>query len=193
LLEFIVTPIGLTNTYVFGQINTNNGECKSYSYTGSWKLESETHFTVPLGAGAITSTPSDLTKFADALFGGKLLTNESLEIMKTIVDNHGIGLFEVSFDKHRGYGHTGGIDGFVSVYSHFADRKISYALISNGRNNIKNKDVSKVVLSAVYGLPYEIPIFTTYTPAPEVLDQYVGIYAAKKEKIKITITKEGNI
>jgi CubicO group peptidase (beta-lactamase class C family) len=191
LQEFIVKPIGLKNTYVFGKINPSNNECKSYSFSGSWKTETETDFTVPLGAGAITSTPSDLTKFADALFSGKLLTNESLEIMKTIKDGYGIGLFQIPFYKSVGYGHTGGIDGFSSVYSYFSDDKISYALISNG-TNINNNDISIAVLSAVYEKPYEIPVFTTFTLTSEDLDKYLGVYASKQIPMKITISKDGN-
>ena len=191
LQEFIVKPIGLKNTYVFGKINPSNNECKSYSFAGSWKTETETDFTVPLGAGAITSTPSDLTKFADALFSGKLLTNESLEIMKTIKDGYGIGLFQIPFYKSVGYGHTGGIDGFSSIYSYFSDDKISYALISNG-TNINNNDISIAVLSAIYDKPYEIPVFTTFTLTSEDLDKYLGVYASKQIPMKITISKDGN-
>ena len=191
LQEFIVKPIGLKNTYVFGKINPSNNECKSYSFSGSWKTETETDFTVPLGAGAITSTSSDLTKFADALFSGKLLTNESLEIMKTIKDGYGIGLFQIPFYKSIGYGHTGGIDGFSSVYSYFLDDKISYALISNGTNT-NNNDISIAVLSAVYDKPYEIPVFTTFTLTSEDLDKYLGVYASKQIPMKITISKDGN-
>jgi D-alanyl-D-alanine carboxypeptidase len=191
LQEFIVNPSGLKNTYVFGKINPSINECKSYSFLGSWKAEAETDFTIPLGAGAIISTPSDLTKFADALFSGKLLTNESLEIMKTIKDGYGIGLFQIPFYKSIGYGHTGGIDGFSSVYSYFADDKISYALISNG-TNINNNDISIAVLSAVYDKPYEIPVFTTFTLTSEDLDKYLGVYASKQIPLKITITKDGN-
>ena len=191
LQEFIVKPIGLKNTYVFGKINPSNNECKSYIFSGSWKTETETDFTVPLGAGAITSTPSDLTKFADALFSGKLLTNESLEIMKTIKDGYGIGLFQIPFYKSVGYGHTGGIDGFSSIYSYFSDDKISYALISNG-TNINNNDISIAVLSAIYDKPYEIPVFTTFTLTSEDLDKYLGVYASKQIPLKITISKDGN-
>lgn len=191
LQEFIVKPIGLKNTYVFGKINPSNNECKSYSFSGSWKTETETDFTVPLGAGAITSTPSDLTIFADALFSGKLLTNESLEIMKTIKDGYGIGLFQIPFYKSVGYGHTGGIDGFSSVYSYFSDDKISYALISNG-TNMNNNDISISVLSAIYDKPYEIPVFTTFTLTSEDLDKYLGVYASKQIPMKITISKDGN-
>lgn len=191
LQEFIVKPLGLTNTYVFGKINPLNNECKSYSFEGTWKLETETDYTVPLGAGAITSTPTDLTKFADALFNGKLVTNESLEIMKTIKEGYGIGLFQFPFHNSVGYGHTGGIDGFSSVYSHFANDKISYALISNG-SNFSINNISVAVLSAVYDKPYEIPTFTAFNLTSEDLDKYLGVYSSSQIPLKITITKEGS-
>lgn len=191
LQQIIVKPIGLTYTYVFGKINPNNNECKSYRLAGSWKAENETDFTVPLGAGAITSTPTDLTKFADALFNGKLLSNKSLEIMKTTKDSYGIGLFKIPFYKSIGYGHTGGIDGFSSVFSHFPDDNISYALISNG-TNINNNDISIAVLSAVYNNPYEIPVFTTFNLTSEDLDKYLGVYSSKQIPLKITVSKDGN-
>lgn len=191
LQEQIVKPLGLTNTYVFGKIDPSKNECKSYRFLGTWKLETETDFTVPLGAGAINSTPSDLTKFADALFGGKLLTSESLEIMKTIEDGYGIGLFQLPFFKSIGYGHTGGIDGFSSIYAHFEDGKISYALVSNGAN-INTNNISIAILSAVYEKPYEIPVFTTFNLTSEDLDKYLGVYASKKVQFKVIISKEGN-
>lgn len=192
LQEFIIKPIGLTNTYVFGKINSSNNECKSYSFfLGNWELEPEADFTSTLGAGGITSTPSDLTKFADALFSGKLLKTESLEIMKTVKDGFGIGLFQIPFYKSIGYGHTGKLDGFTSVYSHFDDDKISYAMISNGTNIFFN-DISIAVLSAVYEKPYEIPVYTTYNLTSEDLNKYLGVYASKQIPLKITITKDGN-
>ena len=191
LQEYIIKPIDLTSTYVFEKINTSNNECKSYKFVNSWKEEIETNYTIPLGAGAITSTPSDLVKFAGALFDGKLLKPESLEIMKTLKDGYGIGLFQIPFYNSIGYGHTGGIDGFSSVYSHFPDDKISYALISNGAN-MNNNDISIVVLSAVYDKPYEIPTFTTFNLISEELDKYLGVYSSKQIALKITITKDGN-
>ena len=189
LQEYIAKPIGLTDTYVFSKTNPNNNECRSYRFLGSWKVENETDWTVPMGAGAIVSTPTDLTKFADALFGGRLLTNESLEIMKTIKDDYGLGLFEIPFGDNMGLGHTGAIDGFISVYSHFADGNITYALISNGRN-FKIGDINKAVLSAVYGKPYELPEF--YNVASEDLDIYLGVYVSKKIGLDFIVKKEGN-
>jgi len=189
--DHIAKPIGLTNTYVFGKINTSKNECKSYTFLGNWNLENETDYTIPLGAGAITSTSSDLTKFADALFGGNLLKPESLETMKRIKDGYGIGLFQIPFDTKVGYGHNGGIDGFSSVYIHLEDDKISYALISNG-TNFENNDISIAVLSAAYDKPFEIPTFNTYKVNSEDLDKYLGVYASEQIALKITISKNGN-
>src|SRR5690606_30275966 len=177
LQEHIAKPVRLTNTYVFGKINPSLNECKSYTFSGTWNVAPETHFTIPLGAGALISTPNDLTKFSDALFGGKLLTAESLNVMKTIKDGYGNGLFQIPFYDKIGYGHTGGIDGFTAVYSYFADGNISYALTSNG-TNFNTNDISIAVLSAVYNKPYEIPTFTTYQLTAEDLDTYLGVYAS---------------
>jgi CubicO group peptidase (beta-lactamase class C family) len=43
--------------------------------------------SIPMGAGGMVSTPSDLTQFIEALFGGKLISPASLEQMKTIKIN----------------------------------------------------------------------------------------------------------
>ena len=99
-------------------------------------------------------------------------------------------LFQIPFYKNKGYGHTGKVDGFNSVYAHFPEEKISYAVISNGINyNLNN--ISIAVLSAVYDKPYDIPAFSTYSVSTEDLDSCLGVYASNQIKLKITITKDG--
>ena len=189
LIEYIARPVGLTNTYLGTKINVKNNETKSYSYADNWKVEKETDISIPLGAGGIVSTPSDLVKFSDALFNGKLLNKESLELMKTIKDNFGIGLFQIPFYDKIGYGHNGGIDGFSSIFSYFSDGDISYALTSNG-TNFNINDISIAVLSTVYNKPYDIPDFKMYEVRSEELNQYLGVYSSTQIPLKITITKE---
>ncbi len=155
-----------------------------------WVAELETDTSIPLGAGGIVSTPTDLAKFNDALFQGKVLKNEHLELMKTINDGYGLGLFTLPFYDKTGYGHTGGIDGFSSIFTYFDDGKVSYTLISNG-TNVKINDISIVVLSAVYNKPYELPVLSTYKVTSQDLDKYLGTYASKQIPLKIEITKEG--
>lgn len=191
LQKYIINPVGLQNTYFGGAISPSKNECKSYSFSSGWNLEAETDTSIPLGAGGIVSTPIDLTKFSDALFGGKLLKKESLEIMKTIKDHYGMGLFQIPFYDKIGFGHTGGIDGFSSVFSYFSDNNISYALTSNG-TSYDNNNISIAVLSAVYGKPYDIPNFATYVVSSEDLDKYLGVYSSNDIGLKITVTKEKN-
>jgi D-alanyl-D-alanine carboxypeptidase len=175
--------------YVGKKTSITNNECNSYKFAGNWIKETETDMSVPLGAGAIVSTPSDLTKFADALFTGKLISNESVEQMKTMKDKYGMGLFQMPFYGKIGYGHNGGIDGFSSVYSYFPDDKVSYALTSNG-TNYNNNNISIAVISSFYNKPYEIPNFKTYEVTSEDLDKYLGIYSSNDMPLKITITKK---
>ncbi len=188
LTEKITKPIGLKNTYYGRKINLKNNECYSYSWKGKWIKEAETDMSIPVGAGAIVSTPSDLTQFANALFSGKLVSTQNIELMKTLKDNYGMGLFRVPFGDKMGYGHNGGIDGFTSVMYHFADNNVSMALTSNG-TNFDNNQISITLLSAIYNKPYEISTFKTFEIATEDLDKYLGIYASKQIHLKITITK----
>ncbi|RYE22582.1 MAG: class A beta-lactamase-related serine hydrolase, partial [Sphingobacteriaceae bacterium] len=192
LNERIVKPLGLKQTYYGKKINLANGESYSYSFKGSWVKEVETDMSIPMGAGAVVSTPSDLTKFADALFAGKLVSAPDLEHMKTIKGAYGMGLFKVPFGELSGYGHTGGIDGFSSFLYHFADGDISVAMTSNG-TNFDNNQIAIVLLSAVYNKPYDVPTFKTFELTSAVLDQYLGIYVSKQIPLKITVTKNDKI
>jgi D-alanyl-D-alanine carboxypeptidase len=192
LKKYITQPLGLKNTYLGGKINPGNNECKSYKFSRNWVHEPETDISIPLGAGGIVSTPTDLVKFSNALFGGKLIKEESLELMKTIKEHYGIGLFQIPFYDKTGYGHTGGIDGFTSVFCHFPDKNISYALTSNG-TNYNNNDISIAVLSAAYNKSFDFPVLKTYNIRPEELDKYTGVYASVQMPLKITISKENTI
>jgi len=190
LQKNIIKPINLKNTYLGKAIQVQNNEVKSYYYSDGWKLESETDLSIPLGAGAIVSNPKDLILFSEALFEGKLLQPSSLEIMKSIKDSYGSGLFKFPFQDKEAYGHTGGIDGFSSIFTYFDSDKVTYAMTSNGANTNTNS-LSLVVLSEVFGIPYEIPEFTTYEVRSEDLDVYLGNYSSAQLPIKITITKNG--
>ncbi|HEX2683936.1 MAG TPA: serine hydrolase domain-containing protein [Ferruginibacter sp.] len=188
LTEKITKPAGLKNTYFGKQTNIKDNESYSYSFKGNWTKETETDMSIPMGAGAIVSTPGDLAQFADALFNGKLVQPVNLEAMKTLVDNYGMGLFKVPFGDRSGYGHTGGIDGFSSVLYHFDDGNVSMALTSNG-TTMDNNQISIVLLSAVYDIPYEIPTFKSFEVTSEALDKYLGVYSSTQIPLKITITK----
>ncbi|MFT5254566.1 MAG: D-alanyl-D-alanine carboxypeptidase [Flavobacteriales bacterium] len=185
----ITKPLGLKNTYFGGKISIANNECYSYSYTDKWNKETETDMSIPMGAGAMVSTPSDLTQFIEALFSGKLISAASLEQMKTIQEKYGMGFFQVPFYDKIGYGHTGGIDGFRSALSYFPESKLSVAITSNGMN-YGNNDIVIAILSSYYNRKFEIPTFTTLDLKTEELDPYLGEYASPSFPLVITVTKD---
>ncbi|WP_422081888.1 serine hydrolase domain-containing protein [Ulvibacterium sp.] len=190
--EKIALPLGLKNTYVGDSINLNRNEAHSYTYLKDWERKDETHMSIPLGAGALVSTPTDLNMFIHALFSGALISKESLDQMKTISDGYGMGIFPVPFHNKNGYGHNGGIDRFTSVLGYFPEDKVAVALTSNG-NRYANNSIIIAVLSAHYGKPFEIPTFTTIKVQSKDLDKYLGVYASEQLSLKITITKDGDI
>lgn len=161
----------------------------SYVFEDGWKIQSETDMSVALGAGGVVSTPDDLVKLSNALFTGRVLSSGSLTLMESLKDGYGMGLFGIPFDEMKGYGHNGGIDGFSSVFAHFANENVSYALISNG-TDYNNNDITIAVLSAVYGKPYDIPAFSHYKVSPEALDKYVGVFSSRKMPLKLTVSRQ---
>lgn len=198
LAKRITSKLGLANTYCGSKTNKDNNEAYSYTIMPgdapnvSLMQETETDMSVPGGAGSIVSTPIELTVFINALFTGKLVKPSSLEQMKTIKDNYGMGLFQLPFGNKKGYGHTGGIDGFSSSLGYFPDDSLAIAYCNNG-NVYGTNEIMIGALSIYYNRPFEIPTFKTYPITAAELEPLKGVYASKQIPLKITITTKGNI
>jgi len=188
----IIDPLGLQHTHYGGKIDISKNQANSYDYPGHWELHTETDMSIPGGAGAIISTPTDLDAFITALFDGKLVNASSLESMKTIQDHLGRGLVLLPFGTRRAYGHSGGIDGFSSMLGYFPEDKVAFAMTVNGKNYNTN-DVAIAVLSSVFNKPYSIPEFSSYNASAEDLQSYTGIYSSAQVPLKITVTVDNNI
>jgi len=192
LREKITDPLALHHTSVFGKINSKDNESHSYKFVSdSWKKEAETDASIPLGAGALVSTPKDLVRFIEALFAEKIISKESLAKMMDIKDNYGRGMFRFPFEDKSSYGHGGGIDGFTSMLSYFPDEKLTIVLTSNG-NNYNSNNIALATLSTYFGKPFEIPKFNKISLSSEELNQYVGVYVTEQLPLDIKITNKEN-
>ncbi len=191
LTSKIIKPLGLKNTYFGNKTNIQINECYSYSFEEKWQKEKETDMSIPMGAGAIVSNPTDLVVFIENLFSHKIISQNSLKQMKTLKDNYGMGIFQFPFYDKQGFGHTGGIDGFGSVLSYFPADKLAVALTSNGRV-YENNNIMIATLSCYYNKPFEIPTFKNIELKSEDLDKYLGEYSKENFPLKINVTKEGN-
>ena len=185
----IIQPQGLKNTYFGKKLELAKNECASYRFSGKWELEKETNSSVSLGAGGIVSTTEDLLFFISNLFAGKIINTASLEQMTKLEDGYGMGIFPVPFYDKKGFGHTGGIDGFSSFLYIFPEEKISIALTSNG-SRFNNNDIAIAALSDCFDKPFTLPSFYAVELTSADLDKYLGSYANPEIPIKISITKD---
>jgi D-alanyl-D-alanine carboxypeptidase len=143
LRDSIVAKIGLANT-CFGQgLVIGNNESLSYDLTRDWVQQPATDLSIPGASGGILSTPTDLTRFIEALFSRKLVGQTSLDKMKTITQNYGMGMTEFSFHGKKAFGQVGGIDHFESVVAYFPGDSLAIAFCTNGHSEpIKNAIIS---------------------------------------------------
>ena len=188
----ILDPLGLKDTYYGGPIDAGKGEAYSYKKVAGWELQSETSSSIPIGAGGIVSTASDLNRFYSALLNGKVVSEASLEEMKIMESGMGIGLFKFPFQDKFAFGHTGGIDGFAAIAGYFPEEKLGMALTTSG-TSIDLNELLIGALSIYFGMEYSLP---EYAPTVEVseedLQPLVGVYGNDTFPLKITISNQGN-
>jgi len=185
--EFIAKPLQLKYTKAGGKIESLENMAHSYTYeNGNYVRSAETDMSVPLGAGNLVSTPSELIIFINALVSGKLISRESLDKMRNFKDHYGFGLAEVPFMGKTGFGHNGGIDHFSSILYYFPDGEKTFAMISN-QSNFDNNNISITALSAAYGKSFEIPNFNVVNLPESELQKFTGTYATAQMPMKITI------
>jgi D-alanyl-D-alanine carboxypeptidase len=185
----ICSKIGLKDTYIGKKTDLLNNESYSYKFESEWKQQPETDMSIPGGAGAILSTPTDLTRFVEALFSMKLVSQSSLNQMKTLTDGIGMGMFQFPFYDKKAYGHNGGIDGFASNVAYFPEESLAVSYCTNGMLYPLN-DILIGILSICFDKQYSFPTFKTIALKTEDLDKYLGVYSSTQVPIKITITKD---
>lgn len=186
----ITKPLQLRETYFGEELKIKSQLAQSYTFNNGWKLETDTDFSIPMGAGGIVSTPADLLLFFNALTNNKIITKESFAQMTTFSKRYGFGIFEIPFENHKGVGHDGSIDGFKSIITAFPEDKISYAMVSNA-SNYNMGLISETILNSVFNNKIEIPEFKTISFTDEELNRFVGTYSGESLPLKITISKDG--
>ena len=192
LIEDMITiPVGLKHTYYGGKINSAKNEANSFERVKKWKVATETNMTIPIGAGAVVSTPSDLNTFWTAFHQNKIVSQASKEKMMQIKNGFGLGLFQIPFNEKKAYGHKGGIDAFQSMSYHFPAENLSVSYTANA----VVYPVNSLMIDALgiyFGMNVDLPEFLPVMELKEDdLRQYTGVYASPKIPLKITISTKG--
>jgi D-alanyl-D-alanine carboxypeptidase len=118
-------PLGMTRTYFQGVHALPGDGAQGYLHTNDgWAgLADGTSFrphtsaaTVAWGVGNVLSTARDIATWTRALYGGTVLSAESLALMLTFNERHyGLGAREFTVGEATGWGHTGSLRGYTAV------------------------------------------------------------------------------
>jgi D-alanyl-D-alanine carboxypeptidase len=143
----IIDPLQLQNTFLDGYEEIPGGVARGY--LGSLDY-TDLNMSFAWAAGGMVSNAEDLGRFAQALFGGELLSQQSFEQMLSFIywDRYGTGNYPiyglgmmqdiVSFETNMGlpqrpsqatfggvWGHTGALTGYRSAMGYLHERQIT--------------------------------------------------------------------
>jgi D-alanyl-D-alanine carboxypeptidase len=139
LQERIFRPLQMTATRVNDLQDIIDNRACGYSWQrGTLRNGDTISMTWPYAAGALVSTVVDLAKWDAALSTDKLLKKAPLEQMWTPAKlsdgkpaTYGFGWFIETIAGHRMIGHGGGIPGFATDMSRFADDRLTVVVLTN--------------------------------------------------------------
>lgn len=194
LAERITKPLELKRTFITESLTETENHALSYHMMSEWEKATETHPTIPMGAGALSSTPTEMNVFLYKLFQGKIISKELLKQATEIKGNFGMGLFVLPFYDKVSYGHTGGIDGFSTVFSYFPKEEVAISMVTNGMDGNMN-ELLIGVLSIYFEKEYELPNYTPSDPeteGDEELSKYLGLYSSPDFPLKVDISAKNN-
>lgn len=138
----LLDPLGLTDTvfqpyeqtpldHAHGHLISGTGYV---DHTGMSRIvPHRSAVTVAWAAGAMASNPSDLARWADALYGGEVVSADALAQMIDFQppDGYGLGTRSTVFSGRLAAGHLGGIRGFESAMWHFMAEDVTIVVCTN--------------------------------------------------------------
>ena len=150
------------------------------------------NMTVPFSAGGLYSTTGDLLRWEQGLFGGKVLSPESLKQMTTpFKDNYAFGLMVRTENGHKVIDHGGGIEGFNTMLAYYPDDKLTVAVLGNlsgGAPQEIAKYLGTLALGGKVVLPSERQAVRI---DPQIFDRYVGDYELAPNFV-MKVSREGD-
>ncbi len=132
-------PLGMTATGIDQSHVILPQRAAGYSPSSDGVVNAEyMNMAIPTGAGALYSTTGDLVKWQRGLFGGSLLSEESLTQLITPSEfeavagaRYAMGLLVTDSPEGRAVWHGGGIEGFNAFLGFDPDTRTSVVVLAN--------------------------------------------------------------
>ena len=165
LKENIFDPLGMKNSGYDHWGTIINKRATGYSKTPrGYETAPYLDMSIPYSAGSLYSTVEDLYLWDQALYGDKVLTAKSKELMfKANLNNYGYGFvmtnatlgpnkFAVPVIQHNG-----GINGFSTTIVRMIGERRLIVLLDNAEHGQYLDKIALSVMSVLYDQPYESP------------------------------------
>jgi len=139
LKETFFKPLGMNSTGIYETKQLLSNEAYGYSF-GNKEITKAINWDMSWagGAGAIYSTTKDLNTWNEAVFNGKVLSDESLKAAFTPAElnnkqktDYGYGWFIVDHRGNKFIAHGGGLHGFMSYLERQPEKNITIIVLCN--------------------------------------------------------------
>lgn len=195
--ERIFEPLGMDKSYYDSSRKLIKGRANAYDHTDEGIVNGiYLSMTRPHAAGSLMSTVGDLATWSEALFQGRLLTEESLLRMTTnhqLPDgrftDYGYGLEVTDLFGRPMLTHTGGISGGLSITIWLPDERIFVAVLSNtGFHPVGPFDIAYYMAFETLGAKH--PFDSGYEIDNTINSDFVGVYRLDEgETLTVTENK----
>ncbi|MDJ0656951.1 MAG: serine hydrolase [Xanthomonadales bacterium] len=193
----IFDPLGMTNSH-YGGPQMIPGRASGYSQDGEGVVNAEfLSMTQPHAAGSLLSSVDDMQKWNEALFGGEILSKESMaEMIKPFELNdgeesrYGLGLSVEEFRGETSVSHGGGIHGFTTHGRWLPDQDI-YVIALTNTNGQSPQYLADRLASVAMGRPHDPQ------PAADLdesaLQELTGAYQVAEGDIRNIFLQDGRL
>ena len=148
------------------------------------------HMSIPHAAGALYSTVEDLLRWERGLFGGKVLSPESLAKMtEPFKNDYAMGVGVRTRDGKKVIDHGGGIEGFNTFLAYYPEDDVTAVALSNLNSPAPGRIARQLAALARGEQVVLLSEKKAVEVASETLAQYVGAYELRPG-FDLTITLE---
>lgn len=163
--ENIFDPLGMKNSGYDRWNTILSNRATGYTSTpGGYETAPYLDMSIPYAAGSLYSTVEDLFLWDQALYGDKLLSAASKQLMfKPNLNNYGYGFVirKITLGPNKlevpVVAHNGGINGFNSLIVRMVNDKKLIVLLDNAEHGQYLDQISNVIMSVLYDQPYDAP------------------------------------
>jgi D-alanyl-D-alanine carboxypeptidase len=176
LAQRISSKLGLARTVYGLTAKPANRMALSYKFTpNGWVADAQTDPELFGGAGGVISNAEDLVRIIEALFGGRLVSAQSLATMRSQEGGSGIGLWPYDVAGERGLGHGGAIESYRSCVFYFPDRGIAISYTGNGQL-LAMAEIVDETLATVFDRGHRPRVYAPVKLATTQMAAYAGTW-----------------